>query len=117
TSKSPEAIAHVVKGEQLLDNQRPDEALEEFNAALKLDPGFVVAQADHGVPTPGPEGLTEIESAAAASKELSEAERLLIDAILQTRRGDRGSAIGTLRRLTSVVPGYARGHQLLGAFL
>ena len=117
TSKSPEAIAHLMKGEEFLDNQRPDEALQEFTAALKLDPGFVLAQVDHGVATPGPAGLKEIESAVAAAKDLQESERLIIDAALLFRRGDRGAAIEALRRLTNVAPGYARGYQMLGTFL
>ena len=117
SSKSPEAIAHLVKGESLRDNQRPDEALEEFSAALKLDPGFVIARLEHGVATPGPTGLTEIEEAATAAKPLPEAERLLADAALSARRGERGDAIRAMRRLTEVAPGYSRGQQLLGVFL
>src|SRR3954447_506815 len=36
TSKSPEAVEHLKKGEVLLDNLRVDEAQREFDAALKL---------------------------------------------------------------------------------
>ncbi len=117
TSKSPEAITQVQKGEALLDNLRPDEALEAFAAALKLDPAFVLAQAEHGVATPGPEGLKEIESAAAGAKDVSEAERALIDGLLAQRKAEPGAAVAALRRLTTAAPGYARGHSILGAVL
>ena len=117
TSKSPEAIAHVMKGDALLDNQRPDEALQEFDAALKLDPGFLFAQVEHGVATPGPAGLTEIETAAAAATNLPEPERVSIDAALLARRGESVATITKLQRLTEIAPGYSRGHALLGSFL
>jgi len=117
TSKSAEAIAQVQKGEALLDNLRPDEAAEAFAAALKLDPAFVLAQAEHGVATPGLEGLKEIEAAAAAAKDVSEGERALIDAFASQRKGDPGAVVAALRRLTDAAPGYSRGHSLLGAVL
>ena len=117
SSKSPEAVTQLQKGETLLDNLRPDEALEAFAAALKLDPAFVLAQAEHGVATPGPEGLKEIERAAAAAKDVSEAERALIEGLLAQRKAESGAAVAALRRLTAAAPGYARGHYLLGALL
>jgi uncharacterized lipoprotein YmbA len=45
TSKSPEAVAHFKKGEELFDNLRTTEASDEFDQALKLDSGFVLAHA------------------------------------------------------------------------
>ena len=93
TSKSPDAIAHVVKGDMLLDNQRTDEALAEFSAALKLDPGFIYAQVEHGVATPGPAGLDEIERAAAEAKDLTEPERVLIEAALLDAALDATTAL------------------------
>ena len=117
TSKSPEAIAHFENGATLTDNIRPAEAAEELAAALKLDPGFLVARAEHGLITPGPEGLKAIESAAAEAKDLSEPERLMIEAMLAARRGESSAAADSLRRLTEAAPGYPRGHYLLGARL
>ena len=116
TSKSPEAIAHMQKGEVLADNQRQDEARAEFAEALKLDPDFAAARAALGQSTPGPEGLKEIE-AAAASKDISEPERLMIEGVLAGRRGETSAAIDSMRRLTQVVPGWARGHLTLGFML
>ena len=103
TSKSPEAIAHMQKGEMLADNQRQDEARAEFAEALKLDPDFAAARAALGQSTPGPEGLKEIE-AAAASKDISEPERLMIEGVLAGRRGETSAAIDS----RGVLPGSAR---------
>ena len=88
TSKSPEAIAHFKKGESCSTTSASTEAAEEFNQALKLDPDFVLAHAYHGLATPGPDGLKEIESAAAAAGSLPEAEA----------RPDRGHRRGPARR-------------------
>jgi len=69
------------------------------------------------VATPGPAGLTEIETAAAAATNLPEPERVSIDAALLARRGESVAAITKLQRLTEIAPGYSRGHALLGSFL
>ena len=42
TSKSPEAIEHFKKGRDLVDNQRPAEAVLELDQAVKLDPDFAL---------------------------------------------------------------------------
>jgi tetratricopeptide (TPR) repeat protein len=114
TSKSPEAIAHFEKGEALLDNLRTAEAADEFAEALKLDPDFILARAYHGQATPGPDGLEEMESAAAAASSLTEAERLLIEGMVTNRRGEFAASREALTKLTTVVPGEWRAHYLLG---
>jgi tetratricopeptide (TPR) repeat protein len=114
TSKSPEAIAHFQKGEVLLDNLRTEEASQEFNQALKLDPDFVLARAYLGQATPGPDGLKEIDSAKQSSASLPEAERVLIQGIAADRRGDLADARASFARVTELVPGDWRGHYLLG---
>src|SRR5258706_12586821 len=63
TSKSSEAIDHFKKGRDFADNQRPAEAAQEFDLALKADPDFVFAQAFLGNVTPGLAGLKLIEQA------------------------------------------------------
>jgi tetratricopeptide (TPR) repeat protein len=114
TSKSPEAVAHFQKGETLLDNLRTAEAAEEFSQALRLDPDFVLARAYHGLATPGPDGLKEIESARAAAGSLPEAERTLIEGIAAERRGDFANARATYTRVTELTPNDYHGHFLLG---
>jgi tetratricopeptide (TPR) repeat protein len=114
TSKSAEAVAHVQKGEMLLDNVRQQEAAAEFAEALKIDPEFVLARAYHGQAVPGADGLKEMESAAAAAAALPEPERVLIQGMTAGRRGDFPAAKTAYTRLTEVMPSEWRGHYLLG---
>jgi tetratricopeptide (TPR) repeat protein len=114
TSKSPEALEHFRKGEALLDNLRTTEAAEEFSQALKLDPDFVLGHVYHGLTIPGPDGLKEIETAAAAAGALPEPERVLIEGATATRRGDDAKAIAAYTRVTELAPGAWRGHYVLG---
>ena len=92
TSKSPEAVTYFEKGETLLDNLRVTEAAEAFAQAIKLDPDFLIARVYHGLATPGPAGLKEIETAAAAASSLPEPERMLIEGAAAGRRGDLAKA-------------------------
>jgi Flp pilus assembly protein TadD len=114
SSKSPEAVEQMKEGEQLLENLRPVEAAAKFNDALKLDANFTLARAMHGQATQGPAGLKEIETAASAASGLPEAERMLIEGIQATRRGEPGKALEAYRRVTQIAPGDWRGHRYLG---
>ena len=114
TSKSPEAVEHFKKGQELFDNLRTTEAAAEFDQALKLDGGFVLAHAYHGLSTPGPDGLKELEAAAAAAGSLPEPERVLIEAAAASRRGEQAKATASFARLTELAPGDWRAHYSLG---
>jgi tetratricopeptide (TPR) repeat protein len=114
TTKSPEALAHFQKGQELFDNLRTTEAAEEFSQALKLDPDFLLAHVYHGLVTPGPDGLKEIETAAAAASSLPEAERTLMEGAAAGRRGDLAKATAAYTRVTELAPGDWRGHYVLG---
>jgi len=114
TSKSPEALAHFQKGEMLVNNIRFTEAADELSQALKLDPDFALARAYHGLVTPGPDGLKELESAAQASASLPEAERTLIQGLAAERRGDLGGAKASYTRLTQLATGDWRAYLVLG---
>ena len=114
TTKSPEALAHYQKGEALFENARAAEGVEEFKQALQADPGFVSAKALHGFGTPGPEGLQELEAAAAAAGSLPEAERLVIEGLLAERRGELDKAASAFTRVTELAPGDYLGFLLLG---
>lgn len=114
TSKSPEAVEHMKKGEALLVNLRTAEAGAQFAEALKIDPDFVLAHAYHGQATPGPEGLKEIEAAASAASALPEAERTLVQGLLATRQGEPAKAREAYAKLVESTPADWRGHYLLG---
>ncbi|HKH70657.1 MAG TPA: tetratricopeptide repeat protein [Vicinamibacterales bacterium] len=117
TSKSPEAVAHLKKGEALLVNVRAAEASAEFAQALKVDPDFVLAHAYHGQATPGAEGLKEVESAASAASALPEAERTLVQGLLAARQGESAKARDAYAKLVELTPADWRGHYLLGTQL
>lgn len=114
TSTSPEAVQHLRAGEELFDNLRTAEASAEFAKALELDPNFTLARLYHGFATPGPDGLKEVEAAAAAADNLPEAERLMIEGAAATRRGDVAAANAAYTKLTEVAPGAWRAHFLRG---
>src|SRR3954470_13143061 len=114
TSKSPEAVEHLKKGEVLLDNLRVDEAQREFDAALKLDPDFVLARAYHGQAMPGGEGLAEIGKAAAAAGSLPESERVLVQGFDAERRGDFKASKAAYTKVSELAPDDWRGHYALG---
>ena len=114
TSKSPEAVEHLKKGEVMLDNLRVDDAQREFDAALKLDPDFVLARAYHGQAMPGGEGLAEIGKAAAAAGSLPESERALVQGFDAERRGDFTAAKAAYTKVSELAPDDWRGHYALG---
>ena len=117
SSKSPEAVEHLKKGEVLLDNLRTDEAQREFDEALKLDPDFALARAYKGQATPGGEGLAELSKAAAAAGSLPESERALIQGLDAERRGDVKAAKAAYARVAELAPDDWRGHYALGRTL
>jgi tetratricopeptide (TPR) repeat protein len=110
TSKSPEAIALFRKGEMLVNNSRVTEAADQFAQALKLDPDFVLAHAGHGQATAGPEGLKELEAAAAAAANLPEAERLYVEGLLAMRRNENAAARTAFARMSELAPADWRGY-------
>ena len=114
TSKSPEALEHFHQGQTLFYNLRTADAAAEFEQALGLDPGFVLARAYHAQSTPGDKGIRETEDAAKAADSLPEAERLFVQAIATGNRGDVADAEKMLRRVVEVAPNDWRSHFALG---
>jgi tetratricopeptide (TPR) repeat protein len=114
TTSSPEARAHLEKGEALLENLRVADGIQEIDQALKADPNFTLAHAYHGIATPGPQGLEELQDAEAAAGSLPEAERALIQGFAATRSGEGAKAREAFTRVTQLAPGDYRGHLGLG---
>ena len=114
TTKSPEALDHFHKGETLFYNLRTKEAAAELNQALQIDPGFVLARAYHSQTELGERSVKAAEEAAAAATTLPEAERLFVQAISATTRGDAAEAESMLRELTTSAPKDWRSHYGLG---
>jgi tetratricopeptide (TPR) repeat protein len=129
TSKSPEAIEHFKKARDLADNVRFPEATAELNQAIKLDPDFALALAYRGTSTQGPRGLADLEQAnakahatttaptGAQSPAVSNAERLLIEAVLATRRGEFAKGEGLCKQVTEAAPADWRVYMALAQAL
>jgi tetratricopeptide (TPR) repeat protein len=114
TSKSPEAVEHFKKGRALFENVRSAEAVDEFNQALALDPGFATARAYLGLSTPSAAGLKEIEQANSEAAALPETERLFIEAALAGRRDDITKSNALYKQLTDKLPNDWRAHATYG---
>jgi Flp pilus assembly protein TadD len=67
--------------------------------------------------TPGADGLKEIEAAANQAASLPEAERVYIQALLKTRRGDISKSTALWKQLTELTPSDWRAHAGLGVRL
>lgn len=103
-SNSLLAIEFFMEGRAAVENARAGEGDVQFRKAIDLDPEFALAHAYLGQSTPGSSGLRELERAAALSKELPPAERLLIEAMLAQRQGAEEAARGLWRQLAEIAP-------------
>lgn len=117
TTKSPDARAHYEKAVNFFENAHTAEGIEELKQALMLDAEFPSAKVLFGVGTPGPDGLKAMEEALAASGNLPDAERQLIEATVALRRGDQVKAVTAFTRVTEAAPGDYQGFLLLGSEL
>jgi tetratricopeptide (TPR) repeat protein len=117
TTTSPQALEHFQKGRLLLENIRFNEAAEQFEQALKLDPGFASARALYGAVTPGADGLKEIQRASEQAGNLPRAERLYIETRLASAHNDIAQSVTLGKQLVEAAPSDARAHLTLGQIL
>ena len=119
TSKSPEAIEHLKKGEILNVNQRTTEAVAEFDAALKLDPDFARAHIELArtyVSTDQEQRAREEGRKAAALRDrLSSRDALYVDA-WQASFGPQVPALEKWKALASVYPDFFTASGTYGYF-
>ena len=104
TSSSPEAVALFHEFEILSGNFRDAEGQEKLARAIALDPSFWLAHAWHGMATPTPEGLAEVQRAVAMSVRLPIAERLTIQRALAYRLGAIETCRKLARRIAELAP-------------
>lgn len=114
TSKSPEAIAAFEEGRELAYNFRMSEALVRFDKALTLDPDFLLAQVYRGYALPGTAGVAPMGKAVSAAAGLPEAERLHMEAMFATRRGDDKKADELDKKVAELASGDWRAHMRVG---
>src|SRR5437867_1999525 len=114
SSKSAEAVEIFKKGREYAEDIRTVEAIERFKKAIELDADFALAHAWLGSLTPGKEGLEHLEHASALARNVPEAERVTIEAMLADTRGEEKKVRTLRRRLVTLAPGDWRVHIGLG---
>lgn len=108
TTKSPDAKAAFLKGWDLYENNRSDEALALFKQAVAADPDFAFGHAMTGRLLTGAESQAELDKAVQLAGSLPEAERLYIDAYAALRRHDIPKAFEDFRRVAELAPDDSR---------
>jgi tetratricopeptide (TPR) repeat protein len=101
-------------GRELVDNFRFSEAIQQFQKALQLDPGFALAHSYMSMISKGPERADHERRAVAASERLSEPERLYVRLNIARACEDMAEAHGLLRRLADLAPDDWRVQSRLG---
>jgi tetratricopeptide (TPR) repeat protein len=114
TTKSPDAKAAFMKGWDLWDNGRSQEALAQCNQAVAADADFALAVACVGFFTPGVAGQVMFDRAVALAAKLPDAEKLLIQGLAAIRHGDIPTYDGNLKKLAEVAPDDFRAHAFAG---
>ena len=95
----------VQKGWDAATNMRSDQAREAFKQAVATDPKCAVAQAMLAMHTPGVDGKKLFEQAIAKLSELTEVERLDLQAIEASRAGNPEKALAIAQRARDLAPG------------
>ena len=114
-----DALARLGRGELMMATGRPEEALEEYNLALRRQPAMVAAHMSmgHALASLGrnSEALGRYEQALVFASRLPEAE--FAAAFVLTRLGRRKEAEIRYRRALAVHPGFAAVWMNLGCLL
>lgn len=118
--RNPKAwMAYNNLGNVLLQNGRVEEAIAQFQAALKIDPRYATAESNLGNAFlrlgQGEKSLTHLRRAVEFDPRDAEAHNNLGNTLLQL--GHREEAAAEYRRAFAIDPGYAEAHNNLGALL
>jgi len=115
TSASDEAKALFVKGRNLFDNLRNSEARTTFDKCLNEDPDFALCNLYRALSSPTDEEFTRhLAKAISKKSEVSNGERLLIDAVKANSERKPEQAIALLSEAISEYPNDKRLHHWLG---
>lgn len=115
TTSSPEARKLFIKGLELYENLREEEAREYFQQALQQDMDFALCHfylAD--MATSAVDFQTHLKMAVALAKDVSEGERLLIESLRALAENNPEKAIELRTRLVELYPQDKRAHRFLG---
>lgn len=117
TSENP--VAHNSFGLLLLGHDRLDEAIDQFQAAANIDPGFVDAQNNLSVALTKKgrvdEAITHLRRILEWYPEEAKTHYNLGNALLQ--KGELSDAVAAYEKALSIQPRYADGHYNLGIAL
>ncbi len=117
TTKSSEAKTAALKGLDLLDNGRRQEALVECKKAVAEDADFALGHACVGWLTDGAAGQADLDKAAELAAKLPDAEKLFIEALAGQRHADLAKYVGNLRKVAELAPDDFRAHAWAGRAL
>jgi tetratricopeptide (TPR) repeat protein len=107
TSRSPAAVAAYHKAQTMFELSRRADGLAELRRAVKLDPGFALANAALAAALPGPEGDALMAKATAGKPKLPDGERLAIEGYAAQRSGNAKEAEAITDELADLFPGDA----------
>ena len=106
---SEEAKTHFMQGQHALDMGRVEEAREHLEAAIEADPDFALAHLNLAFTSNNLEEFkSRLERASQKATNASEPVRLMIEAEMQSFRGEEAAELETAHRLTQVQPSSAR---------
>jgi len=117
TTSSPEARNAYLKGRDLADKLRSDEARPLLNEAISKDPNFAMAYLLlMGTSTSTKEFFADLRSAVAAADKVSEGERLLIRSSEAMSDGNTVEGGKYLQKLVAAYPDDERAHESLSFY-
>jgi tetratricopeptide (TPR) repeat protein len=117
TASSPEARNAYLKGRDLIDKLRSDEARPLLDEAISKDPNFAQAYLLRMVTaTSVTEFFADLNSAEAAAHKVSEGEQLMIRAAEASAKGNTVESGEFLQKLVAMYPDDERAHESLSFY-
>jgi len=115
TSTSDTARAYFEEGLRLQQNQRQDEARAQFSKAIEADPEFAQAHLYRAFSAVSAEDFQKhLAKAVMHAPNVSEGERLMIEAVQANTENNQVKGLEILERLVERFPNDKRAHQFLG---
>ena len=118
TTNSDEARAHYEAGQELFDELKFTEAHAAFVQAVDADPDFAMGHSMVATTAlSAAEFFDEVAKAEALKDQVSEGERLIIEAQAAGAQNDQATQLAKLKALVKAYPKDERTHSRLGIFL
>ena len=115
TTKSEEALKHYQEGLHAMDLGEAQRARPHFDKAIELDPEFAVAYVYRSFTSRSPqEFAADVKMANEKNKDLTEAEKLMVDLDNAYMSGDAEKELSIGKTMVEKYPDVARAHITLG---